>query len=297
MAKQLKLGIIGMSDGNGHPYSWSAIFNGYNTKFMKDCPFPVIPEYLSKQNFPNDGLCHLGKVTHIWTQNKMISEHIAAASYINNVVDDKEDMIGKVDAILLARDDAENHVDMAMPFIKAGLPVFIDKPFALSIQDAKTMLNAQTFDQQIFSCSSLRYARELQLSETEKKDLGNIVYVEGSVMKYWETYGIHILEPIMAQLPNRGKLLSVTPVKLDDMHIVIVKWENCLANLKVSGKVPSPLSLTFYGNKVNVKKEFSDSFDCFRTSLKTFIEQINTQTQIISRKETLELVEIIERGI
>ena len=24
----LKLGIIGLSEGNGHPYSWSAIFNG-----------------------------------------------------------------------------------------------------------------------------------------------------------------------------------------------------------------------------------------------------------------------------
>ena len=27
----LKLGIIGISNGNGHPYSWSAIFNGYDT--------------------------------------------------------------------------------------------------------------------------------------------------------------------------------------------------------------------------------------------------------------------------
>jgi len=24
----LKLGVIGMSEGNGHPYSWSAIING-----------------------------------------------------------------------------------------------------------------------------------------------------------------------------------------------------------------------------------------------------------------------------
>ena len=26
----IRLGIIGMTEGNGHPYSWSAIFNGYN---------------------------------------------------------------------------------------------------------------------------------------------------------------------------------------------------------------------------------------------------------------------------
>ena len=42
--KKIKLGIIGMSDGNGHPYSWSAIFNGYNRDEMQKCTFPVIPE-------------------------------------------------------------------------------------------------------------------------------------------------------------------------------------------------------------------------------------------------------------
>jgi predicted dehydrogenase len=296
MAKIIKLGIIGMSEGNGHPYSWSAIFNGFDKEFMKDCPFPVIPDYLAKRKFPNDGLSHLGKVTHIWTQNKKISEHIAAASYIKNVVDDKEEMIEEVDAILLARDDAENHVEMAIPFIKAGLPIFIDKPFALSTQEAQTMLKTQSYDQQIFSCSSLRYARELQLNEIEKKVIGAITYVEGTVMKQWETYGIHILEPIVAQFPDRGQLLSVTKVKLNEIHIVIIKWENIIANIKVTGKVPSPLSLTFYGNNGNIKKDFSDSYECFKTSLKTFVEQVNTQSQLISREETLELVEIIEKG-
>ena len=51
MIKQLKIGIIGSSDGNGHPYSWSAIFNGYNKKIMEDCEFPAISNYLNKQKF------------------------------------------------------------------------------------------------------------------------------------------------------------------------------------------------------------------------------------------------------
>ena len=31
----LKLGVIGLSEGNGHPYSWSAIFNGYDSVEME----------------------------------------------------------------------------------------------------------------------------------------------------------------------------------------------------------------------------------------------------------------------
>lgn len=26
----IRLGMVGMTEGNGHPYSWSAIFNGYD---------------------------------------------------------------------------------------------------------------------------------------------------------------------------------------------------------------------------------------------------------------------------
>jgi len=264
---------------------------------MKNCPFPVIPDYLSKQKYPEDFLSNIAEVTHVWTQETDISGKIARASKIKHIAKRPDDIIGQVDAILLARDDAQNHVEMAMPFIKAGLPLFIDKPFAISMQDAHIMLKAQTYDQQIFSCSALRYASELHLSETEKTELGDIVYVEGSVMKLWETYGMHILEPIVAQLTHRGLLLSVTPIKSGDMHIVIVKWENCLANLKVSGNIPATLSMTYYGHKRNVTKQFSDSYSCFRASLRTFMEQVNTRNQIIPRDETLELVEIIEKGI
>ena len=101
-----------MSEGNGHPYSWSAIFNGYNEQFMKDCAFPVIPSYLSRQNFPADaitGAC----VTNIWTQSISLSNHIARSANINTVNQNITDMIDQVDAVLLARDDSENHLKYA----------------------------------------------------------------------------------------------------------------------------------------------------------------------------------------
>ena len=39
MNKKLSLGLIGVSEGNGHPYSWSAIFNGYDKKKWKNVDF------------------------------------------------------------------------------------------------------------------------------------------------------------------------------------------------------------------------------------------------------------------
>ena len=39
MIKNIRLGMIGMNDGNGHPYSWSAICNGYDPIEMENALF------------------------------------------------------------------------------------------------------------------------------------------------------------------------------------------------------------------------------------------------------------------
>ncbi|WP_421976517.1 Gfo/Idh/MocA family oxidoreductase [Roseivirga seohaensis] len=296
VTKKLRLGVIGMSDGNGHPYSWSAIFNGYNLQSMKDCGFPVIPEYLNQQIYPNDFLCELGTVTHVWTQDIDTSRHIALTTHIPNVCEAIEDMIGKVDAVLLARDDAQNHVSMAMPFIMAGLPIFIDKPLALNRDDAKKMFSMQKFESQIFTCSSLRFAQELMLSKEEKMFLGKIKLVEGSVMKYWDTYAIHLLEPLIVNIPNRGKLQHIRSIRHDGIHLALIEWKNLVCNLKVTGGLQVPLQLCFFGENGQITKKFEDSFSCFRSSLKAFIEQIESNKLSIQRDETLELMEILEKG-
>ena len=83
MAQKLRFGIIGMSEGNGHPYSWAAIFNGFNKHKMAFCPFKSIPEYLQKENYPDDFLSNYGEVTHIWTQEPEISKQIYYHNTLN----------------------------------------------------------------------------------------------------------------------------------------------------------------------------------------------------------------------
>ena len=77
-----------MSDGNGHPYSWSAICNGYSPVEMAASGFPVIPEYLSKQTWPEARLPDVA-VSHVWTQDPATSNKIARAALIPNIVDVK----------------------------------------------------------------------------------------------------------------------------------------------------------------------------------------------------------------
>lgn len=292
----LKIGIIGLSEGNGHPYSWAAIFNGYHVDYMADCPYPVIPEYLAKQEFPRDAIPH-ARVTHIWTQDKQISRHVQQASNIDYVVDQMEDLIGEVDAVLLARDDPENHYDMSKPFLEAGLPIYIDKPLATNLIDARRMLDLQQYEGQLFSCSALRYAKEFRLTPELLDGIGKIKFVDATIPKSWTKYAVHIIEPVLGLIPERGKVEKVTNHGEGELHLTHTRWKNDInAIFKVMGTIKCPLSIRVFGDKGYKELIFKDTYAAFKQSLIAFLKSVRTKTVNIPREETLEIVEIIEKG-
>lgn len=299
MAQKLKLGVIGMSEGNGHPYSWSAIFNGYDKEAMADCPFPVIPDYLGRETFPGNFLNHLAEVTHIWTQDKTISAHVAKAARIRTVCDSLTDMLGEVDAVLLARDDAEHHYQHAKPFLKAGIPVYIDKPFALSLQEANRLWDLVKNENQVFTCSALQFAKEYHPAVLNIEMLGEIKGVWATVPKSWEKYAVHIIEPVLNLLPERGELINVKklPMNSDELRGVQVQWSSgIIAQFQTGGKLPIPLSIKVLGTKGVQELKFEDTFYAFKSALKRFIAVVNGEEANIPRAFTGEMVTILEAG-
>lgn len=47
--KKIRLGIIGFNEGNGHPYSFSAIINGYKKFYFKKIGYKNILNYLENK--------------------------------------------------------------------------------------------------------------------------------------------------------------------------------------------------------------------------------------------------------
>ena len=299
MAKKLKLGIIGMSDGNGHPYSWSAIFNGYNKKEMEKCPFPLIPEYLSRESYPNNFLSHKGEVSHIWTQDFSLSKHIALAANIQDVCLEMKEMIGNVDAILLARDDAENHLKHAKVFLEAGLPIYIDKPFALRQEYAHNLWELSNNDQLVFTCSALKYAKEFQPEILQRDRIGNIRTVWATIPKSWNKYAVHLIESVMNLLPQRGKITKVKPlgIETEDLEGVQVLWESGITAIFQTFNVPStPLWIRVLGDKGYQDLSLTDSFGAFKSALEHFVDLINGDKENIPKEFTLEMIKILDKG-
>ena len=99
------------------------------------------------------------------------------------LVDKPADMIGKVDGMLIEAVDGTVHWERAKPFLEAGIPCFIDKPYACSLDDAKKMAElAAKKKLPIFSSSSLRYAPEVVEYVADAKH-GKIVGVRQSTAR------------------------------------------------------------------------------------------------------------------
>ena len=169
----LRFAMLGMIPGNGHPYSWSAIVNGYDPVAMAPCPYPSIPQYLGAQPLAQVKVPN-AQVTHIWTDVLDEARLVAKASLIPHVVNQPEDVIGHVDAVFISTDDGYDHVRRARPFVEAGLPVFIDKPLAISIQDLQTFIDWEKGGAPILSSSGARYHPGLDKWETDRAKYGEL---------------------------------------------------------------------------------------------------------------------------
>ena len=293
MAQKLRFGIIGMSEGNGHPYSWAAIFNGFNNHKMAFCPFKSIPEYLQKENYPDNFLSNYGVVTHIWTQGLEISKQIAEASYIPKICNHFEDMIGEIDALLLARDDAENHYKFANKFLAAGIPVYIDKPFALNLASANKLWETAVSQDQIFTCSALQFAKEFQWDQINHKAIGAIKMVWASAPKSWGKYAVHVIEPVLNLLPERGKIKNDQSIN----NGADVIWESGISAIfQTTGNLVSPIWIKIQGEKGFQDLYFDDSFYAFKMALKRFVNVVNKISPNLSINKTKEMVEILERA-
>jgi len=285
----LKLGIMGMSQGNGHPYSWAAIINGdFNTEEMDKCGYAGIPMYLNanKDTLGIDG----ARVTHIWTQERSISEHIAKASLIENVVDDAEEMIGHVDAVLLARDDPENHVQMAKPFINAGVPIFIDKPLAITTEDLAYFSEQNKNGKFLMSCSSMRYANEALTVKTEIATLGKLELATVVGKKDWTKYGIHMLEALFALLDD-PKAISVQHVGESGKDIVVVNFENgFVATVHLFMDIAATFQITLFGQNEWRQIDIKNSYSMFKENLTEFVKSVKEGKSRIPFEKTENII-------
>lgn len=294
----IRLAMLGMVDGNGHPYSWSAIINGkYDADTMAACGYAAIPEYLSAEPKENLGIPGV-QVTHVWCDQPEETHHVAKAAGIPNVVEKAEDVIAEVDAVVIATDIGHQHIDRVRPFIEAGLPVFIDKPLCDNAEDLAQFLQWHREGKLFMSSSCMRYAKEFHNLKTRMDTLGELRLITISMAKTWERYGIHALESSYSFL-RAGGYTSVTHSGTEQHNIMHLAHEDGVETvLTVIDDLYGAFGhLNVYGTKGADTAIFKDTFFAFKTQLESFVEYLRTGEMPFPFDETSEQMKIIIAGL
>lgn len=75
------------------------------------------------------------EVTHVWGETAEFADKAAKDGQIPNIVQNAPDMIGQVDGVAVDHRHAKFHLPAAKPFVEAGVPVFVDKPFCIDLKE------------------------------------------------------------------------------------------------------------------------------------------------------------------
>jgi hypothetical protein len=294
-SKEIRLAMLGMIPGNGHPYSWSAIFNGYDEKEMASCPYPVIPQYLGKE--PRETLRIPGAVvTHLWTDNPAEAAHVARASLIPNVAAKPEDVIGHVDAVLVATDDGSDHVRRCRPFVEAGLPIFVDKPLADNEMDLKQFSRWVEQGARILSSSCMRYAKEFMPMRLSTHEVGKVRFIFAGTSNSWERYGIHALEGVYPVLgPGFLSVRNTGASGRDIVHLTHTSGADVvIAAISDMGSAFGAMQV--YGTTGRAQALSTDTFFAFKAQLEAYINYLRTGALPFPFSETQELMKAIIAG-
>jgi predicted dehydrogenase len=237
------------------------------------------------------------RVTHVWTDDPADAPKVAAASRIQNVVARPEDVIGQVDAVILGTDDGHEHVRRARPFVEAGLPMFVDKPLAINVQDLNQFIRWHQAGQVFLSSSNMRYAPEIRQILRQKAHLGELRWVTACSSKTWERYAIHALEAIWPVLGPGFESVRTESRPGSDIAYLTHRSGVQVSLAVIYDAVGSYGVVHVFGTKGNLSVSCWDTYTAFRNQLCAFVEMLRTGERPYPLSETIELMAVIIAGL
>ncbi|MBM7703016.1 Gfo/Idh/MocA family oxidoreductase [Metabacillus iocasae] len=287
-----RLGVIGLSPENGHPFSFSAIINGYDDEHMKHAGWNVIYDYLRKRDKSEFGIPNTS-VTHCWTQDKTVTESLAKACKIKHPVEDIHDLVSEIDGVLIARDDYASHYLLAKPFLEKGIPVFIDKPLTLNLNELSYFLPFLNSGQ-LMSTSSFRFSHEVKEAKKQLfKDETHLL--RGTIVNGWEKYGVHLIEGFAALTDFQPQFVEYEPSFMEAYVIYLKNGSKIQVNC--AGSQTPVFIMEALNKKQYIRFEVKDNFSMFKQMLHSFIESIDKQRPVVNPDDTTAIMKTLMAGL
>jgi len=207
------------------------------------------------------------------------------------IVNSIDELLEKVDYVCLETNDGRLHLEQAIPVLKAGKRMFIDKPVTASLTDALAIFMAAEFYKvPVFSSSSLRYisgAKEI-IGGSIGKVLGADTYSPATLEKthpdlFW--YGVHGVETLFTLMGTGCSI--VTRSNTADFEKVTGIWsDGRIGTFRGIRSGKSDYGGTVFGEKgIAVLGKYAG----YNPLLEKIIEFFQTGIAPVNSRETIEI--------
>ncbi|MCW4457369.1 Gfo/Idh/MocA family protein [Microbacterium sp. MPKO10] len=232
------------------------------------------------------------------------TRELARLGSIDTVVARSAELIGGVDALIITSRDGAVHRSDAVPFLEAGIPVWVDKPLAASVADAEEIIAAaQRGGTVVTSSSALRWVPDTDAVVAQVASIGDLqaVTVTGpadadSPYSGIFFYGIHAADVAQRLVP--GPPQDIECVRSRDSVIVRHRTSDILVTLELVrpdeiGRVP--FRATAVGSHGVVSTDIRLGEDYVQPGVDAFADMLATGQQPIPSEQLIAPITLLEQ--
>ncbi len=294
----IKLGLISAASygavgaarvsGSHHGTAFATTFNGFDEPKAKECQGTFIRSGKRLEG---------ARVVRIWDPLRDAAERLAAACDIEKVCATAEEACDGVDAVLIVDDGSGEQWKYAAHPLKKGVPVFCDKPLAMTAKLAQaTATLARSTKTKFMSASSLRFVPDIVKLRGELGQIGPVYLASAACGNELVYYGIHALSMVYAVLG--GGAVSCINVGQPGLNIVRARFADHRDVVLTVGEkewMTAGYQINLYGQK-GWRTLKPDLANLYAYLLEAFLEYLRTGVEPYPIEQEVELIAVLEAG-
>ena len=252
-----------------------------------------------------DKACGRARVVAVWGETRAFAEKAAEAAQIPEIVRRPEDMIGRIDGVMVDHRHAKPHIPAATPFIEAGIPAFVDKPFSWTIAEGwKFIQRAREKGVAVTSFSVLPEQASFADLRKQIKAAGCIRMVETSGPVDLKSeyggiffYGIHQIDAILKAFgPGIGAVQVIKASKGNPNAVAVMTYRDGGPIVSMACVKEGKRGFTFRAVGTEGAVDFTHSMDAnpYLTGIRKFLRMFRTGKEPHTAAEILEPIAVLD---
>lgn len=242
------------------------------------------------------------RVDVVWGETDAFAKDAAERGQIPTIVRRPRDMLGRVDAVFVDHRHPKYHLPAVRPFVEAGIPTFVDKPFCYRAKEGKAFLQmARRKGTPVTSFSVLPHYDSFRKFKAKLAGLGKIVsahsYGPCDLKSPWGGvffYGIHQVDVMLHAFGYDVKAVLVTKNGSGNATGQLLYPSGLIATMALIKEGCPGFGMSAIGTDGQLHMPIEGGKSPYLNGTRTFTNMFKTGTEPMTHEQMLRPVQVLE---